>query len=486
MKMKSGIRYQKSEVRKILVAAVLLTSVVWPLTSVHAATNVQLNFTWQQINSNLALVAAGHVNWDLAYAWGNHALAGYATGTPLYVESDPAWHSGTGALWSAISAVSPAGYAGVSNAAVTAYGWGYHATNGYLTASNETALYTAISNAAPENYSAVSNAAMSAVQRIILNGITNTPTSGTVNLGTIESGGGAVTNVEIFMPNGIRLLSVYPEVASAGTAEANGAYADSGTITDGNPVYTNAACKIRYYTVTGKWQIENSAGSTTYYYQSSAQSVPWSGTWSTAAGTAPAPTVTAITNTVADLEEVAADAAESVKTVILNGVTNNPVGGAVDLGSISAGDPTNISINAASGLIEVYGFFDEMLPSGFVVYGAGYEQVNGQYNALGGGIFTNTATGAYAAYVEPDWTLIHGGNSIFGASSWTQTNAPIGLSWGFFEPIYQPLPSVTLTGSVRRVVADLTNSLQWVSAPTGSVATGRSGQVGVSADTNLS
>jgi hypothetical protein len=193
--------------------------------------------------------------------------------------------------------------------------------------------------------------------------------------------------------------------------------------------------------------------------------------------------VTAVTNTVADLEGVAASSAEAVKTVILNGVTNNPVGGAVDLGSISAGEPTNISINAASGLIEVYGFFDEMLPSGFVVYGAGYEQVNGQYNALGGGIFTNT-TGAYAAYAEPDWTLIHGGNSIFGASSWTQTNAPIGLLWSFFDPIYQPLPSVTLTGSVRRVVADLTNSLQRVSAPTGSVAAGRSGQVSFSADTN--
>lgn len=29
-------------------------------------------------------------------------LSIYATGTPLYVESDPAWHSGTGAVWTAI------------------------------------------------------------------------------------------------------------------------------------------------------------------------------------------------------------------------------------------------------------------------------------------------------------------------------------------------------------------------------------------------
>lgn len=33
-----------------------------------------------------------------AYGWGNHALAGY-----LISESDPAWHSGTGVIWTAIS-----------------------------------------------------------------------------------------------------------------------------------------------------------------------------------------------------------------------------------------------------------------------------------------------------------------------------------------------------------------------------------------------
>ncbi len=37
-------------------------------------------------------IAAGDiVDWDTAYGWGDHAAAGYATGTPLYVESDPLW-----------------------------------------------------------------------------------------------------------------------------------------------------------------------------------------------------------------------------------------------------------------------------------------------------------------------------------------------------------------------------------------------------------
>jgi len=72
-------------------------------------------------------------NWSTAYGWGNHALGGYATGTPLYVESDPAWHSGTGAIWTAIGNAEPANYAAVSNAAITAHGWGDHAAEGYAT-----------------------------------------------------------------------------------------------------------------------------------------------------------------------------------------------------------------------------------------------------------------------------------------------------------------------------------------------------------------
>jgi len=86
-------------------------------------------------------------NWSTAYGWGNHALGGYATGTPLYVESDPAWHSGTGAIWTAIGNAEPANYAAVSNAAITAHGWGDHSEAGYLTAEADAAALGAIGSA---------------------------------------------------------------------------------------------------------------------------------------------------------------------------------------------------------------------------------------------------------------------------------------------------------------------------------------------------
>jgi hypothetical protein len=56
-------------------------------------------------------------NWNTAYGWGNHASAGYLTD---FVESDPVFQT-----W--IGTVSPSNW----NAA---YGWGNHASAGYLTA----------------------------------------------------------------------------------------------------------------------------------------------------------------------------------------------------------------------------------------------------------------------------------------------------------------------------------------------------------------
>lgn len=474
MKYENGNMKPESRRRTAVTVLMALTVLTF---SARAATNVALNFTAQQINSNLAHVAAGHVSWDLAYGWGNHALAGYATGTPVYAESDPAWHSGTGALWSAIStAVAPSGYAAVSNAALTAYGWGNHSAAGYLPASGVSALYTAISNAAPANYSAVSNAALSAVQRIVLNGATNTPADGTVDLGTIAAGGSA-TNIEIFVPNRIRLLSVAPAVADAGTAEANGAYADSGATEDGKPVYTNATCKIRYYTLMHKWQIENLAGTMTYYYQDSAQPVPWAGTWSSWNGSEPLPTVTAATNTVADITEisaVAASAAAAVKAILINGTTNTPVGGTVNLGTI--GVLTNISINAASGGIEIYQVVSGQYAEGFTLSGSAYPNVNGDYTPTASG-YTNLITGAFFAKTGwNSWSIYEGGTerhwqNYYPVDPWDPES-----DWSSTTLVFSPL--------TRRNAWTLTNSLQWVSAPTGSVAAGRSGQYSISADTN--
>ncbi len=64
-------------------------------------------------------------NWNTAYGWGNHATAGYLTS---YTETDPIFgaHPASG-----ITAVNIGNWN-------TAYGWGNHATAGYLTSYTET------------------------------------------------------------------------------------------------------------------------------------------------------------------------------------------------------------------------------------------------------------------------------------------------------------------------------------------------------------
>lgn len=66
-------------------------------------------------------------NWDSAYSWGNHALAGYLTTVSqiTVTETDPIFSTSTAATITATN---------VSNWD-TAYGWGNHATRGYTTAS---------------------------------------------------------------------------------------------------------------------------------------------------------------------------------------------------------------------------------------------------------------------------------------------------------------------------------------------------------------
>ena len=43
-------------------------------------------------------------NFSAAFGWGNHADAGYATGSPVYIESDPVWGAASDGVWTAINA----------------------------------------------------------------------------------------------------------------------------------------------------------------------------------------------------------------------------------------------------------------------------------------------------------------------------------------------------------------------------------------------
>ena len=80
-------------------------------------------------------------NWDAAYGWGNHALAGYASSASVANASnwDTAYSWGDHALAGYLTSLGDA--AGVTTAKIaqwdTAYGWGDHSTAGYqLTSSN--------------------------------------------------------------------------------------------------------------------------------------------------------------------------------------------------------------------------------------------------------------------------------------------------------------------------------------------------------------
>jgi hypothetical protein len=101
-----------------------------------------------------AITAGMTQSWTTAYGWGNHASAGYATGTPVYAETDPVWRSVSNSYYTKTqanalfatgtpvyveadavytSSVAAKITAGMTQAWTTAYGWGNHASAGYIT-----------------------------------------------------------------------------------------------------------------------------------------------------------------------------------------------------------------------------------------------------------------------------------------------------------------------------------------------------------------
>ena len=86
-------------------------------------TTVQGNFT---ATGTLSASGYNKSNWDTAYGWGNHASAGYLTS---FSESDPT-------VPSHVKSISTSEKANWN----TAYGWGNHASAGYLTSSFNSSL----------------------------------------------------------------------------------------------------------------------------------------------------------------------------------------------------------------------------------------------------------------------------------------------------------------------------------------------------------
>jgi hypothetical protein len=155
-------------------------------------------------------------NWDTAYGWGDHALAGYLT-----TETDP------------VFTVSPA--AGITNTQVsnwdTAYGWGDHATAGYYLASN------------PAGYTTNTGTVTSVSGTGTVNGITLSGTvtsSGDLTLGGTLSNVSLTTQVTGTLPvanGGTGITSFGTGVATSlgNNTNANGGF----VVTDGTATLTN-------------------------------------------------------------------------------------------------------------------------------------------------------------------------------------------------------------------------------------------------------
>jgi hypothetical protein len=89
---------------------------------------------WAAVSND---VATGVTSGRTAFAWGNHAVAGYATGTPLYVETDPLFSTSTN-----LAAQFTRGHvAGVTNAQWIAF-TNWVAGQGYVGASITNGLAT--------------------------------------------------------------------------------------------------------------------------------------------------------------------------------------------------------------------------------------------------------------------------------------------------------------------------------------------------------
>ena len=95
-------------------------AIILRLNKSEALTFEELDGNFTDLNSRTVALENSQNNWNTAYTWGNHALAGYLT---FYQETDPVFEA---------SAASEISTQNINNWS-TAYNWGNHANAGYLT-----------------------------------------------------------------------------------------------------------------------------------------------------------------------------------------------------------------------------------------------------------------------------------------------------------------------------------------------------------------
>ena len=176
------------------------------------------------------IISSQITNWDTAYGWGNHATAGYLTS---FTETDPIYNA---------SAASTITGTQVTNWD-TAYGWGDHSAAGYLTSFTEADTLSTVTTRGSTTTNSIT------VGQLTAGGLTY-PTSNGINGQVLTSDG--VGNVT-WAPAGSSLQS--RTTASAATSSiANGASANI-TISAAKTyalqkIQTSAAAWVTLYTDT--------------------------------------------------------------------------------------------------------------------------------------------------------------------------------------------------------------------------------------------
>lgn len=131
---------EKSKLAGIAAGAEVNVNADWTASSGDAQIlNKPTLGTAASTDSTAYATAAQGSNADTAYGWGNHASAGYLTS---YTETDPVY---TASSW----------YSTTNNASNwnTAYGWGNHASAGYLTSETYTGTVTSVAMTVPTGLS---------------------------------------------------------------------------------------------------------------------------------------------------------------------------------------------------------------------------------------------------------------------------------------------------------------------------------------------
>ncbi len=230
----------------------------WVATNTYVKTETDPSFSTSAANG----ISAGDTNnWTTAYGWGNHATAGYATGTPLYAyaETDPVWAAVSNAVATDIaarlesnawtSADSTTNYLprtgdlpmsgnldmggfSITNVAAgsivfqsgetisstsisnwtTAFGWGNHGTAGYATgtplyvfAENDP-LWTAASNAVTADVASRLESNAWALADSTTNYV---PRTGGSMIGGLDLGGNSITNAQLVDAQFVGSIPVY-------------------------------------------------------------------------------------------------------------------------------------------------------------------------------------------------------------------------------------------------------------------------------------